>query len=221
MTEGGFFDRKSSSPTGLTIVIAMHAAALGALALMKGPVFIREQFPPTIAEFIPLPPDPPENPPPPKVEPRTPLPPVIARVPPVVDTRIERPPVTIEPPVAAEFDVRPPPPLPVRRDPPPPPPRPAPVRTVAEVDPRFAGALQPPYPTSELRAERSGTVRVRVTIGTDGRVKNIEKLSATSDAFWEATERHARARWRFRPATVDGRPIETTKTMNVMFELRT
>ena len=220
MTEGGFFERKTASPTGLTIVIAMHAAALAAVALMKGPVFVRAQFPPTIAEFIPLPPDPPKNPPPPKVEPQTPLPPSITRVPPVIDTPVERAELTAGPTVVP--DLAPTRRIPeVRRDPPPPPLPPAPVRTAAEFDPRFAGALQPPYPASELRAERSGTVRVRVTIGIDGRVKAIEKLSATSDAFWTATERHALARWRFRPATVDGRPVETTKTMNVQFELRT
>ncbi len=221
MTQGGFFERKTASPTGLTIVIAMHAAALGALALIKGPEIIGR--PPVIDLIdIPLPPEPPRDPPP-KAEPETPLPPVMDRVRPLVETPIPRPPVADEPPTVPRFELNRPPPMPeIRRDPPPPPlPPRAPVRTVAEIDPRFAGALQPPYPPSELRAERTGTVRVRVTVGADGRVKSIEKISATSDAFWEATERHARSRWRFRPATVDGRPVESTKVMNLMFELRT
>ncbi|HEX8642198.1 MAG TPA: energy transducer TonB [Allosphingosinicella sp.] len=220
MTQGGFYDRKTASPAGLTIVIAAHAAALTALALMKGPVFVRQHFPPTITRFIPLPEDPPENPPPPKqVERQLPLPPVMDRVPPVIETPVDRPVIVdnrpTEPPVFVERRL---PEIPAAR------PNPAPsepVRVAAQVDPRFAGALQPPYPTSELRAEREGTVRVRVTIGADGRVKAIEKISATSDAFWEATQRHALARWRFRPATLDGRPVESTKTMNVLFEMRT
>jgi protein TonB len=62
-------------------------------------------------------------------------------------------------------------------------------------------------------------VRVRVTIGADGRVKAAEKVSATSDAFWRNTERQALTRWRFRPATVDGRPIESSKVLNVKFQL--
>jgi protein TonB len=60
---------------------------------------------------------------------------------------------------------------------------------------------------------------IRVTVGPDGRVKSAEKVRATTDAFYEATERHARARWRFRPATVDGRPVEARKTLTVEFRL--
>ena len=62
-------------------------------------------------------------------------------------------------------------------------------------------------------------MRVRVLIGADGRVKEIVRLSATSDAFWEATRRRALARWRFRPATEDGRPVESSMTLTVNFEL--
>jgi protein TonB len=47
---------------------------------------------------------------------------------------------------------------------------------------------------------------VRVTIAPDGRVTSVEQVSATSPAFFQATQRHALSRWRFKPATVDGRP---------------
>jgi protein TonB len=93
------------------------------------------------------------------------------------------------------------------------------MRIDAEFDPRFADAMQPAYPTSEQRAQRDGSVRLRVTIGADGRVKAVERLSATSDAFWRATERHALSRWRFRPATVDGRPVESRKVLSVHFRI--
>ena len=68
-------------------------------------------------------------------------------------------------------------------------------------------------------ATGNGTVRIRVTIGTDGRVRAAERVSATSDAFWAAAERQALTRWRFRPATVDGRPIESTRTMTIHFRI--
>jgi protein TonB len=93
------------------------------------------------------------------------------------------------------------------------------MRIDAEFDPRFADAMQPAYPTSEQRAQRDGSVRLRVTIGADGRVKAVERLSATSDAFWRATQRHALSRWRFRPATVDGRPVESRKVLSVHFRI--
>ena len=62
-------------------------------------------------------------------------------------------------------------------------------------------------------------MRLRVTIGADGRVKAVQRLDATSDAFWRSTERHALSRWRFRPATVDGRPVESTKVLTITFQI--
>ena len=90
----------------------------------------------------------------------------------------------------------------------------------ASLDPRYARDLQPEYPGSELRSAREGLVTVRVRIGTDGRVKAVEKVRATSDAFFEATRRQALARWRFKPATRGGIPEESWKQMSVRFELK-
>ena len=216
MTEGGFFDRKTGSPTGLVLVVAVHTAALGALALIKGPEIQRRIFDPIVTTFIPAPQDPPPVPEP-QVEPEQRTMPIA--VPPVVDTPLQRRETAyVDLPRVPTFDPAPPPPLPPARAEPQPPPR-EPVRIAAQIDPRFANALQPPYPGSEQRAQRGGSVRVRVTIGADGRVKAIERLSATSDAFWEATERHALARWRFRPATEDGRPVESVKVMTLVFRI--
>jgi protein TonB len=96
---------------------------------------------------------------------------------------------------------------------------PDPVRIAAQVDPNYRDALQPPYPRAMEQAGRNGSVRVRITIGTDGRVTAIEQLSATDDAFWRVTERQARTRWRFRPATLDGRPVVSTMLMTVTFRI--
>lgn len=79
--------------------------------------------------------------------------------------------------------------------------------------------LQPPYPASEQRAENEGSVTVRILIGTDGRVKSVEKVRGASDAFFRATEQQALRHWRFKPATVDGRPVESRKVMTVHFRL--
>ncbi|WP_066798065.1 energy transducer TonB [Sphingomonas soli] len=97
---------------------------------------------------------------------------------------------------------------------------PLPPLIAAQRDPRFADAYQPEYPSSELRAQRDGTVSVRVLIGTDGRVKAVEQVSATSAAFFEATKRQALNKWRFKPATRGGVPQESWKTMSVRFELK-
>lgn len=98
------------------------------------------------------------------------------------------------------------------------PPR-APVLVDASVDPRYAEALQPPYPPSELRAETEGSVTVRVLVGVNGRVKALELVSSPSEAFTSVTRRHAFARWRFKPATRDGTPVESWKRMTLRFRI--
>ena len=98
-----------------------------------------------------------------------------------------------------------------------PPPVHVPVRHAAQID--SSSRLQPPYPPAEIRAGRDGQVRVRVTIGPHGRVLDIALVSATSDAFWLATRQQALRYWRFRPATVDGRPVQDTKVMSLVFRI--
>lgn len=99
------------------------------------------------------------------------------------------------------------------------PPKPPPVLTEAIPDPRFARDFQPPYPPGEIRSQNEGRVVVRVLIGTDGRVVRVERVSATTDLFYEATLRRALAKWRFKPATRDGVAIETWRQMAVRFTL--
>lgn len=98
------------------------------------------------------------------------------------------------------------------------PPKP-PVMIGATVDPRYADSLQPPYPSSEIRAQTEGKLTARVLVGVDGRVKAIEILRTPSKGLSEATRRHALARWRFKPATRDGVPYEDWMTMTLNFRL--
>lgn len=221
MTHGGFHQQRFS-PTSFGIVLALHGAAVAALMLAKGPDIAPHIFAPTKVAFVPAPPPPPKIlPEPPPVERQASQPSRVTFVPPVID--LPRAPSEL----VADPSPRPAP-LPVNNGPvviaepgPVALPEPAavPVRVEASVDPRFARDLQPPYPAAEQRAGNEGEVAIRVTIGTDGRVVAAQKVRATSDAFYRATERQALARWRFRPATLDGRPVESTKLMTVYFTL--
>ncbi len=96
---------------------------------------------------------------------------------------------------------------------------PAPILTGSRVDLRYASDLQPDYPQSMRRAEISGSVRVRVRIGRDGRVTEVQILSSTSEEFAEATKRQALRKWRFIPATRDGQAEESWREMTVKFEM--
>jgi periplasmic protein TonB len=215
MSQTGFFAQKQRSPTSFAMVVLLHAGLIGAVVLIKGPAFTR-LVDTTIVRLLPLDPDPPPNPPPP--QPRRP------QLPQHPQERLDQvPPLAPTPPLGPP--VRPPPTQLADnlagndRVELPPAPRsaPTPVRHAAQIDP--SSQLQPPYPAQELRAQRDGRVQVRVTIGPDGRVVDVVLLSATSDAFWQTTRQQALHHWRFRPATVDGRPVEDTRLMSLIFRI--
>ncbi|MBB5686846.1 energy transducer TonB [Sphingobium boeckii] len=98
------------------------------------------------------------------------------------------------------------------------PPR-APVLIGVRPDPRFADRMQPDYPPGLQRQGIEGMAEVRVLIGPDGRVRQIQMVSATEPAFFRATQQQALKYWRFQPATRDGVPIEGWRTMTVRFTL--
>ena len=209
------------NPVGLTAAIAINAGVIGAL------IFAAPTIVPHIAHdplkiidiFTPEPPPPEPIPEPPKhVTPNQPA------------ERIEAPMAPITVPSPSDFTLPAAPPLPpvgpeigdsilplARADPLPPPPLPTLIEPA--FDARYAGDLQPVYPASERRAGHEGRVTVRVLVGVDGRVKRVERVSATSDAFWQATQVRALAKWRFKPGTRGGIPVEAWRTLTLTFVL--
>jgi periplasmic protein TonB len=118
------------------------------------------------------------------------------------------------PAVEPDVDLPPPPPdpipdIPVRK----------PVFKPAVNDPRFADAFLPPYPRGLQTEGVEGAVTVRIQIGTDGRVKQVISLSFTEEDFWLATQKHALRKWRFKPATEDGVPVESWREITVRFRI--
>ena len=225
MPQGGFLEQKPKSPGSLAAVLALHVAVLGAVMLAKNEIQ-RERPEPLIVKSIPNPPQPP---PPPERQPRTEAPQQkseIRYVPPQVPAP-RRDPVVLGNPsevpivsdTAAIGDAEPQAadPLPPAPLPPPNPPMPDPLRVEARLDP--GSELQPPYPPSEERAGREGAVTVRIVIGSNGRVTHVEKVRATSEAFYRATEQQALRHWRFKPATLDGQPVESRTITTVRFRL--
>lgn len=212
-----YADRRHTrfNPASMGLALALNGTIVIGLIAFAAPHFVR--IPDKIMKTwnVPLdPPPPPIDPPKPQVKSQAPTPKEIAVIPqtlvptPPIDHPYVAPP-TPPAPVGGTLDggnfVTPA--------------KPAPVILGAELDSRFAGTFQPEYPAGERRAEHQGRVVVRVLIGVDGRVKQVEKVSAASDAFFEATERRALQKWRFKPGTRDGVPIETWKNVGVSFVL--
>lgn len=93
------------------------------------------------------------------------------------------------------------------------------VLTGLSIHPQYMRDFQPDYPPAMQRAQEEGKVTVRVFVGPDGRVTAVEKIFASSDAFWDATRLQALRKWRFRAATRNGTPIASEKVMTVHFQL--
>ena len=219
--EGSFLTPRKSNAASFVAVVALHGAALTALALSKMDVPIKAYFPPI--EMIPIEIDPippkvipdPQPVPEPRPAPRS----EIVAVDPIIETP-SRSPFEAQPPFTPPYtpgsvgkvEMKDGNGAPVVEPKPP-------VRVEAQIDGRYSRDLQPPYPPSEQRMGNEGTVTVRVTIGANGRVKAVNRVSAASDAFYKATERHALRSWRFKPATVDGKAVESEKVMTVHFRI--
>ncbi|NWK94919.1 energy transducer TonB [Sphingobium lactosutens] len=205
------------SPLGLGGTVAVHALLIGAFLLIPKEVIDRfAPSPPLTTTNIPIP-----LPPEPVVEQQT-------------DPKIQTQPQEQQRPTAIDPVVTPPhgdptitgtpgsgtaiDPDPTIIVPPVEPPR-APVLTEPSIEPRAMAGFQPDYPGAMIRQGLEGTVTVRVTISPEGRVTDIERMSATDESFWLATQRHALRKWRFRPATRDGVAVTSSKVLAVRFTL--
>lgn len=216
------YDRSAASrPISAGAALLINGGLIAGL-MFAAPQIVREPDDDTlITRHIP------DEPPPPPIDPEPPAARTVAKTPttPPIhrpEPRVPTPPAgptlgTTSDPVAPTFD----PPTGLSGagtiviDPPPVPP----VMVEASIDPRFVGSFQPDYPGAELRQEKEGLVKVRVLIGIDGRIKAVEQMASPTAGFFEATRRHALGKWRFKPATRDGIPVESWKVMTVRFRI--
>ena len=77
----------------------------------------------------------------------------------------------------------------------------------------------PRYPPAAQRSGTAGAVVIRGIVRRDGRIDDVEIIKDLPDGLGEAA-RDAVRRWRFRPATYRGEPIDVYYTVTVNFRLR-
>ena len=201
-------------PVAALLAVGLPAALVIAVALSPMIVDTIPKTDPMVGTLIKLPPPPPPPQPTPDAKPVPRTASATDTVKPVVETMPSFDKRVVEGPVIVDLG-------PIDLGPParPADPPPLPKLVFAELDPRYAGAFQPDYPASEQRREIEGVAKVRVLIGTDGRVKAVELISTDSPGFFAETKRRALAKWRFKPATRGGVAEESWKTMTVRFEI--
>jgi len=206
---------------GLAGVVALHAAAIYALANGLGHCAVEILRAPLetkiVAELI----KPPSPPPPPKVEQPPPPPKVVKPPPPAYVPPPKIRPQAPPPPTAitATTDVvpaAPPPPAAIVA------PTPEPVREVVKVPPALdqGRPCKPPqYPPASRRAEETGAVVLRFLIDADGSV--MESVVDASSGFERLDEaaRQALALCRFKAGTVDGRPERSWARIRYVWKL--
>ncbi len=94
-----------------------------------------------------------------------------------------------------------------------------PVFVQTKLDPRYADDFKPDYPLDMRRLAKEGSVTVRVMVNEKGRVVGVELVKASDSAFFEAAKRQALSRWRFIPATRDGKAVGSELTLTLTFRL--
>jgi protein TonB len=106
-----------------------------------------------------------------------------------------------------------------RLDPPAPQPVPQPKQASSILE---AGALihrvDPVYPALAKDQRVQGTVKLRATIGQDGAVRSVQVVSGS--ALLTDAAASAVRQWRYGPTLLNGKPIGTTKDIEVQFRLQ-
>ena len=217
-----YADQKMSSGRITAIVIVALLHALLGYAFVTGLAYnvvkkVAEDLKTFDVEEEPPPPE--EEPPPPP--PDQPLePPPVVSPPPIVRTNV------LQPPIVQTVREAPPPQMTVTAPPAPPPAPPAPPKpkVAATKASLRSGSIEndTDYPAAALRNEEQGTVGVRLSIGTDGRVASCSISSPSGSSSLDSTTcRLIQRRFRYTPAKdSDGNPVADTIVQRVTWKIQ-
>ncbi len=78
--------------------------------------------------------------------------------------------------------------------------------------------VEPEYPETERKSRKEGIVILEAIITSDGTVDEVRVLKS-ADAILDEAAKRAVLRWRYRPATLNGRAVRVYLTVTVSFRL--
>ena len=115
--------------------------------------------------------------------------------------------------------------------PPPAPAAPAPAATITssvdltyygardlDVQPRPLHKIEPDYPEAADRQQLSGTLRLQLRLEADGRISDVEVVSATPPGVFDESAIKAFRGARFAPAQKNGRPVRAQVLIEVVYD---
>ena len=82
---------------------------------------------------------------------------------------------------------------------------------------KFVHQVAPKYPLEAKKNHLEGTVRLDVLVDRDGKVTDVKVLSGDSLLAEAATQ--AVRKWRYKPTTLNGNPVQVLTEVNVNFNL--
>jgi protein TonB len=213
LQEEGISKNRMYAIIGVAILhVFLGYALISGLAINAVKAIVKNIETVNIEEQAPPPDEPP--PPPPKLED---IPPYVP--PPDVVVEQSAPP---PPTISAQSTISTPEPPRVAPPAPPPAPSPPAVPGTAPVPiQRTFAVSEDDYPDASRRAGEEGITGVRVTVGTDGKVTQCSVTR--SSGFPRLDEKAcqiAQRRWRFKPATENGQPVEATISRNYRWQLQ-
>lgn len=77
--------------------------------------------------------------------------------------------------------------------------------------------VQPDYPAETMQEQVEGTVKLRVTVGKDGSIKQIEPMGGPPALL--GTSVAAVRQWRYKPTYVNQKPVEVQEIVKIVFRL--
>jgi periplasmic protein TonB len=96
-----------------------------------------------------------------------------------------------------------------------------PVKTSVYISAEYAATnVKPAYPAMSKRYGEQGTVVLRVLVNADGTAGQVEIRTSSGYPLLDESARTAVQRWRFRPATSDGKPVADWFLIPIPFKLQ-
>ncbi len=208
---------------GLAVVVILHVFIIYALVSGLARKAAHVVVPELVADIIePVKPPPPPPPPPPAVKPPPRASKVAAPPPPFVpppETKVSAPPPPT--PIATVTNTAPPTPELPRPAPPAPQAPPAPV---AAPPVRVAGindlnSCKPEYPRASLVAEETGVTRVEFVVGPGGELVDAKVKKSSGSRSLDRAAVAGLSRCKFNPGTQDGKPVQSTFSVEYVWKL--
>jgi TonB family protein len=82
---------------------------------------------------------------------------------------------------------------------------------------QLVSSVQPVYPKEARKQKIQGDVKLRVVVGTDGSVRNVAAVDGPALLIGAAVD--ATRQFHYKPALLNGKPIETIQTVDISFQL--